>query len=356
MVCAMSAHNAILVSENCFRAMLRFALIMQKLSANPDYARVLEPRLPASARYDPGYASILMGYDFHLSSKGPQLIEINNNAGGLYLGEGRWLPQPDIPPLQGKLEDRLLAMFSPRWQTIAIMDEEVEQQFMYPEMLAYARLLESDGRKCFVLSPERLQAVDGGLAVNGEIVHAIYNRHTDFYLEDSSLAHVLRAYLDGAVALTPHPRSYGLLGDKQRMVDWKKPGFLERFLDEEDASFVRRMIPETRLLADMDRDRLWRERRRWYFKPASRHGGKGVMPGKMLGKKRFRLMDAQSTIVQEQVPAPEIELGGKRFRYDIRLVMHEDRLIALAARIWQGEVLNFRLPGSGFMPVQIVPA
>lgn len=334
--------------------MLAFARLMQRLVHQDDYVRALAPRLPPAARFEPPNDSILMGYDFHLTADGAKLIEINNDAGGLYRREGGWLPQPGIPELAGTLKQRLLAMFDPAWRHIAIMDENVAQQFMYPEMLAYARLLQRDGRITVVVNPEEIQVDDTGALWHHDMqLHAIYNRHTDFYLEGAPLAHVRRAYLAGKVLLTPNPRSYGLLGDKGRMVDWWHEGLLERCLAPEEVAMIRTVVPEIHVMAAVERERLWRERRQWVFKPMARHGGKGVMPGRALGRKRFEAMDADTTVVQRYVPPGQVRLHGEAFHYDVRLYMHGDKLIAVAARVWQGLVLNFRNPGSGFLPLVV---
>jgi len=61
------------------------------------------------------------------------------------------------------------------------MDAQVEEQFMYPEMLAFSELLKRHGRNVELLSPEELHAGQNGvLQAAGMKVDAIYNRHTDF--------------------------------------------------------------------------------------------------------------------------------------------------------------------------------
>ena len=40
---------------------------------------------PASARFEPAACGVFLGYDFHPGPTGPQLIEINTNAGGAAL-------------------------------------------------------------------------------------------------------------------------------------------------------------------------------------------------------------------------------------------------------------------------------
>jgi len=327
---------------------------MHRLKRQPSYVQAMLPKIAETARFDPGLPSVLMGYDFHLSESGPRLIEINNNAGGLYVGEGRWLPQPDLHEMPGTLKYRLELMFPAAWQKIAIMDENVEAQFMYPEMLAYAELLCSRGRDVRVVGPEDISVNSGGvLHAGGRPLDAIYNRHTDFYLASSNLSHIREAYLSGKVQLTPNPRSYALLGDKARMVDWWQSGLLDACLPPEDADFIRSTVPETRLLADMDAEQAWQARKTWVFKPVARHGGKGVLLGKSTSRKRFGQMNPEQTVMQRYVPASTVQAGGVEYKFDVRLFTHGERLIAVAGRIWQGMVTNFRAPGSGWVSLDI---
>lgn len=144
-----------------------------------------------------------------------------------------------------------------------------------------------------------------------------------------------------------------VLGDKRRMVDWRRPDFLERIIGAEEVEFIHGMVPETHLLAEWDREAVWRARKAWVFKPAARHGGKGVLPGRAMSRKRFAELDAD-TVMQHYVPASRIERSGMEFRLDIRLFTHGPHLIALAGRIWQGKATNFRAAGSGWAPLRIV--
>ncbi|MFP3458556.1 hypothetical protein R0J89_20105, partial [Psychrobacter sp. SIMBA_152] len=53
-----------------------------KLSPYQEQALSWAPEISA---FDPGPIGALMGYDFHLGRDGPQLIEVNTNAGGAFL-------------------------------------------------------------------------------------------------------------------------------------------------------------------------------------------------------------------------------------------------------------------------------
>jgi len=113
-------------------------------------------------------------------------------------------------------------------------------------------------------------------------------------------------------------------------------------------------VPECRILGEVEPDRIWAERKRWVFKPAARHGGKGVVLGKAMSRRRFAALNPEDTIIQRYVPPSEVTLAGERFKLDVRLYAQGDRLIAVAARVWRGQVTNFRTPGSGWAPLDVV--
>ncbi len=335
-----------------FEAMLGFARTVYSLKHNHAYVEKMEPLLPEAAKVRPDTPGILMGFDFHLTPDGPKLIEINNNAGGLYI-DCQWLPQPCMDAMPGDIESRLLSMFPEAWRIIAIVDETIESQFMFPEMQAYGRLLEADDRRVFLASPEDLERKADGLYIDGVRVDAIYNRHTDFYLESSDMHHIRAAYLAGQVHLNPHPRSYALLGDKSRMSDWWHEGVLEGAISKDEIALIRSIVPETHLMREFDLNAAWSERKAWVFKPSARHGGKGVLLGTGISRKRFDELDVSETVMQRFIPASQIDINGNSFKFDVRLYTQGERLIAMAGRVWQGQVTNFRIQGSGWVSLEV---
>jgi len=349
----LAALEEVTIKHDEFEEMLKFSRLMFRLKQNKYYIAALKEQLPATASAMHDEASMLMGYDFHLTDDGPRLIEINNNAGGLYIGGNTWMKQPMIAELKGTLEERLLQMFPDAWQSIAIMDEDVANQYMYPEMNFYADLLRQAGRTVFIVNPENIQLKDDGVYVKEQRLDGIYNRHTDFYLDTPELAHIRTALMAGQVALNPHPRSYALLGDKSRMVDWWHQGLLDDCMPADDVAFIRHVVPEIHALSGCDKAQLWQARKAWVFKPAARHGGKGVVLGKAMSRKRFESLDVESTVVQSYVPPSQVEYDGVPYKFDVRLYMHGETLIAVAGRLWRGQVTNFREDGSGWVSLKI---
>ena len=352
MTTSLASNSPVSISRQDFEAMLNFSRSVFSLKDNAAYLKAMHADLPDAAHVPTRWPSVLMGFDFHLTPDGPKLIEINNNAGGLYIGEQGWLPQSDNI-FDDVLSQRLLAMFPSKWKNIAIMDDDVTQQYMYPEMCAYADLLRADGHNVWVCSPEDLQLRETGLFIDDEKIDAIYNRHTDFYLDEHVLEDVCCAYKQGQVVLNPHPRSYALIGDKSRMVDWWRTDLLEGCVDQEMVAQIRAVTPETRQLSEMDLEQAWAERKGWVFKPSARHGGKGVVLGKAMSRKRFAALDISETIAQQLIPASTVEIEGNTMKLDIRLYMHGEKLIALAGRVWRGQMTNFREAGSGWVSLQV---
>jgi len=148
-----------------------------------------------------------MGYDFHLAQDGPRLIEINSNAGGAFLNAAlarahRASCEPVAPlfaPPNGlpHLDDVFLAMFRVEWRaqrgdmpghSVVIADDAPETQYLAPEFQMARALFAAHGLVAVVADPRTLQWRDGALwhptLPAGMPVDLVYNRLTDFYLQD----------------------------------------------------------------------------------------------------------------------------------------------------------------------------
>jgi len=344
------------------KQMLRLVQISWKLLHEERYRQELSAQLPLAARFDPGYGAVMMGYDFHLTAAGPRLIEVNTNAGGAGLALRACHGVPKLTPTSNR---RLLQMFRGEWQafrgdgsaleSVVIIDENPEEQALYPEMNRYAEWLGEAGISVRIVDPRELQGGAEGLLLDGRPVSMIYNRHCDFYLEEEALASIRAAYLAGRVCLTPNPYVYGHLADKQRMILWRDIEKMLSFgLSTDEAELLRNLVPESRLLADIDPEEVWSSRKGLVFKPVDRFGSKGVLLGKSISRKRFGAYDPQQTLVQELVPPSLVEDGqGNSFKADLRLFAWRDRALGVAARIYQGQVTNLQTAGGGFAAVTL---
>ena len=149
------------ISPADLKRMVRLVHLLDRLSREPVYRATVAGQVPEVARFDPGHAAVMMGYDFHLSAAGPRLIEVNTNAGGALPA---WLAAHPGGPPPPQLKRRLLAMFCAELRAqsrgrlrqpgcVAILDETPEQQFLYPEMQAFARLFREAGIAAAVARP-----------------------------------------------------------------------------------------------------------------------------------------------------------------------------------------------------------
>ena len=342
--------------------MLKLLKISWKLLNSPAYRQQIAADLPESARFCPGNAAVMMGYDFHLSDQGPRLIEINTNAGGagLALRACRGEPQP-TPSLQR----RLLQMFQGEWQafrpgrplqTVAIIDEHPQEQWLYPEMKRFGQWLGREGISVVIADPSQLEINRAGVFSAGQPIDLIYNRHCDFYLETPEMAQIQRAYLQRQVCLTPNPFVYGHLADKRRQNLWRNPVAMHAAgLKAAEIEVLQQMLPESYLLAELGIDRAWDMRKDLVFKPVDRFGSKGVFVGKSISRKRFNELEPQLTIAQQLVlPSQLKDAASQSYKADLRLFAWRNHALGVAARLYQGQVTNLNTEGGGFAAVDLV--
>ena len=117
-----------------------------------------------------------MGYDFHLSAQGPRLIEINTNAGGAFLHAAaarahRSCCEPmdrmfEVPAGLDRLDQVFIDMFRAEWRaqrgdaplrSIAIVDDEPEQQYLAPEFEMARELFLAHGMHAVIADPRQLR-------------------------------------------------------------------------------------------------------------------------------------------------------------------------------------------------------
>ena len=158
------ADSMVFVGEAHLKRMAEVVQAICTLATNPGYRRTVLQWAPANALHDPGTPGAFLGFDFHLGASGPQLIEINTNAGGGLLNAVLQRAQKaccnDVasifPGLSGAAaESRFLAMFDAEWATwhtirpdarparprrMVIVDTTPERQFLYPEFVLFERL------------------------------------------------------------------------------------------------------------------------------------------------------------------------------------------------------------------------
>ncbi len=350
--------------------MMRLVRVLVRLSALPAYRAAIVKDLPPSALFDPGHHAVMMGYDFHLTDQGPRLIEVNTNAGGALLAYLAHHPSSAVARerLPPRLRFQFLRSFSEEMRSftrgvqehpkrLVILDEEPERQFLYREMLEFAEMFRGAwGTDAQVADPSRLRASKEGVFLEGDRIEMVYNRHCDFYLQSDELRGLREAYLAGSVCLTPNPFAYGLLADKRRMPLWSDSAALKGLgVRSRDIALLCEVVPQSRLMTDLGREALWRDRKEWVFKPVSRFGSRGVFLGRKISRARFDELPVAETLVQREIPPSETQVPGGEapMKTDFRLYVYRTRILGITARLYQGQVTNLRTPGGGFAPVKI---
>lgn len=311
----------------------------------------------------------LMAYDFHTTADGDaRLIEINTNASAYLLAEALYathgLPPAasSQPPLTGLRETffRESGTSGEADLRVAIVDVDPPRQAMWPEFLLYEQLFSSWGWAPQILAPKDLAWKDHGVVgPDGHRIDFVYNRTTDFYLSDSHSLPLRQAFLSRASTVSPHPREYALLADKERLMDLATSGWLESLgASAEQCAAIRAvLIPARPVRAFSDPQQLWADRRKYFFKPVNSFGGKGAYRGASVSRKVFERILSEDYLVQDFVPAPSWPVQDQKdplshWKFDLRLFVDRDQVQMAVARSYLGQVTNFSTPMGGLTAIR----
>lgn len=357
---------------------------LERVIALPAWRQQALARAPQIAGQDHGPDGVFMGYDFHLAEDGPRLIEINSNAGGAFLNAALarahraccasfrqvFDPQDTLRQLDGAF----VAMFRAEWRAqrgdaplrnILIVDDAPDAQYLAPEFQMARALFEAHGLIAVIADPRELQWQGGALwhpaLPAGMPVDLVYNRLTDFYLQDSGHETLQRAYLAGATVVTPHPRTHALFADKCNLVTLSDAALLESWgVGEADRALLQRVVPATQRVTPEHAETLWAQRRGLFFKPAAGFGARAAYRGDKLTRRVWTEILAGDYVAQTTVPPSErlVSVDGQtvRLKLDLRAYTYRGQVQLLAARTWAGQTTNFRTEGGGFSPVVVLPA
>lgn len=363
---------ALFVDRAALEAMGRVAAALFDVASNPQYRQHVLQWAPNIGSHDPGSAGGVLGLDFHLTVDGPRLIEVNTNPGGLLLNAVLLDAVQTCAPAAwttwttaAKAGDAAIAAWldDARQQSgraparLAIVDSVPWEQFLYPEFELYAAAFREHGVDCVIRAPEELRFGPGGLADANGRIDLVYNRLTDFALEEASHADLRQAYLAGSVALTPHPRAHALFADKRNLTVLGDPDLLEGFgVDADSTTLLAQVIPPTFEVVPGNRDALWAARNSYFFKPAAGFGSRGSYRGDKLTKRTWESMASATYIAQTFAPpSMRIVHGGQSLKADVRCFASEAGVLLFAARLYQGQTTNMRTPGGGFAAVLTTP-
>ena len=371
---SMFAELPVQISRNDVDAMQAVIDVVDRVVELPAWRDAALEVAPSLARQPQSTRGVFLGYDFHIGSHGPQLIEINTNAGGAMLSAAVRSAQLECCPevneyLRGApdaeaIGQKILAMFEQEWRlarpdaplrSIAIVDDDPEAQYLYPEFRMFERLFAGHGIRTVVADARTLTFEDGVLRAGGMEVDLVYNRCTDFYLESPAHAALAQAYLSDAAVITPHPRAHALYASKRNLALLTDREFLTRAgATREDVEILQRHVPATRILQG-EAESWWADRKRWFFKPMDGFGSRGSYRGDKLTRRVFSELLRGRYVAQEFSPPGERRrrVGDltETFKVDIRNYVYAGEVQQRIARLYQGQTTNFRTVGGGFAPV-----
>ena len=378
------SRSAVFLDPGAMAQIAAAVAALERVIALPAWKQQALDRAPEIARVDHGPDGVFMGYDFHLASDGPRLIEINSNAGGALLNAalarahraccGSFQQVFDPQDRLRHLDDTFVAMFRAEWQSqrgdaplrnILIVDDAPDEQYLAPEFQMARALLAAHGLIAVVADARELRWQGGALwhpaLPAGMPVDLVYNRLTDFYLQDRGHEALQQAYRAGAAVVTPHPRTHALYADKRNLVALSDAALLESWgVSEADRAVLHKVVPATQRVTAEQADALWAQRRDLFFKPAAGFGARAAYRGDKLTRRVWGEILAGDYVAQTTVPPSErlVRVGDStgRLKLDLRAYTYRGQVQLLAARTWSGQTTNFRTEGGGFSPVVVLPS
>lgn len=378
------SNTAVFASQATVQAVQTAVAAIERTLSRPAWAQQVLPGASAMAQADHGPLGVFMGYDFHITPQGPQLIEINTNAGGAMLNAvllraqavccGLMNPALNAYRNMATLEDEFVAMFQAEWdlfnrargqaprplRSIAIVDEAPQSQYLAPEFALFAELFLRHGIQAVVTDPSGLQLRDGVLCSDALALDLVYNRLTDFDLSDPAHAALAQAYREDVVAVTPHPRAHALRANKQHLVTLGQAAALQALgVPPADQHTLLATVPACERVNASHAAMLWEQRKQLFFKPLDGFGARAVYRGDKLTKKVWEQIQQGDYIAQALIPPPlramQVGDAATELKFDLRAYTYAGRVQLLAARTYSGQTTNFRTEGGGFAPVMWVP-
>ena len=380
----MVSGSVVFVDPHDAAAMDRTVRLVHLALSSPAYRRRVAEHAPPIARLERRARGGVLGLDFHLGGAQPQLIEINTNPGGLLvnLELARAVTAACdcmAEPLAGlasgsvplaELSHQIVGSFAAEWsaargaeplRSIAIVDDQPTEQYLYPEFLLYRQMFEHAGWHARIIDAAALEHRHGSLQADGEHIDLVYNRLTDFHLEDSRHSALRMAYEADSAVITPHPAAHANWADK-RLLAWLRDEALlaSAGLDADDRAHLLGSIPPTEVVDPAAADDFWRRRKQLFFKPADGYGSKAAYRGDKLTRAAFDHVLAHRYVAQAIAPTSTrrvvVDGAESDLRVDIRNYCQSGATLLRAARLYRGQTTNFRTPGGGFAPVLTLPA
>ena len=325
-----------------------------------------------SASINHGSAEPFLAFDFHLGANRPQLIEINTNPGGAMISASLLREQrvccPEVSRLLASAEDieqRLASLFEREWhaargdaplQRIAIVDEAPASQYLYPEFLLFKKLFEERGIDTVIADPTELHFDGKTLRHRAGAIDLVYNRLTDFYLEQGAHHELLEAHRTRSVVLTPTPRAHALYANKLNLITLTDAARLAQLgTSPDEIDILQRHIPKTLAISARSKEEWWADRRNWFFKPSGGYAARGAYRGDKLTRRALDSVVSGKYVAQAIAPPAErhVVSGARPLKWDLRIYTEGAMPLLHAARVYDGQTTNFRTPGGGFATVLV---
>ena len=316
-----------------------------QIKESEDYQQQL-PKDVFNLEQTPDTPAVLSCFDFHYSPEtGLKLIEINTNA-------SLFLPFVLLQKIHGitdfpNAEEELFASFVQTYhhdfqrdpQSVVIIDKEPKEEGLYFEFLLFKEWFEQKGWTGHIQSLQEYSENPAG--------DFVYNRFTDFYFENQESSSLKQNYLQKKASISPNPREYFLMADKNRLSLLRSYPALQK------------NIPESKKFSDFaSMEELWSQRKKYFFKPSQSFGSKAVYQGKSISKTHFNKIDAANYIAQELVPPGRIEREYQQekieLKYDLRFYSYKGKVQNAGARLYRGQTTNMKTPLGGLAPIRFI--
>lgn len=387
------------LSSKSYQQMEKVVKSLFQLKSQEDYQQSLSKEAPETAFHQRKQDSVLMAYDFHIDETGtPKLIEVNTNASSFLLVnslyqflnldykrakealkrsfELEWIKfQSDKKESSkegavfqksqgieagkdhlktdggfGKEGQNTDNLRIPPPQKTLLIDEDPMNQKMAFEFFMYKDFFQSLGWDMEICHSHNLKTDEKGFLYSpqGDKVDFVYNRSTDFYFEDHP--HLVKAFFKGTCAISPHPREYYLLSDKDRLWEWSLQKENRPELEK-----IKHNLLFSGILKPENKEQVWKNRKKYFFKIRRGHAGKRAYRGASLSYKKFdELVSVQSLFQEFSPPSKITDSQSVEWKVDFRAYVYENIIQQLTARCYQGQLTNFKKAGSGFAPVHIL--
>jgi hypothetical protein len=228
-------------------------------------------------------------------------------------------------------------------KTVAIMDENIQEQFLYPEILICKEILEKDNIQTFVVDSKDVEIKNKIAYYNDVKIDLIYNRNTDFYFKKEENKKFLEVLESSQTVISPSPQDHLIFADKKNLVLMSQNENLKN------------IIPLTLLVTKENEQELWSNKKKYFFKPLNSYGGRGSYNGKGLTLKVWESITNSEYVAQEIISPNSksviVDDQKETFKFDIRAYTYSGEILLLVARTYQGQTTNFRTKGGGFMPI-----